>query len=145
TASRRLCAYVDARAELYPPSAAALGVDLVRLLVVRPPAGGAARAGEIAARSGAFPLVVLDLPARERGQEAAARRPRPPGAGAGCVGVALTARPGALAQAPLKLEAQAGAVTVRKGGAAPPGTRVAWADRGFAPAPKVDLGRMVLR
>src|SRR5262249_59700210 len=43
TASRRLCAYVDARAELYPPSAAALGVDLVRLLVVRPPAGGAAR------------------------------------------------------------------------------------------------------
>jgi len=32
-----LAAYVDGRGELYPPAAAALGVDLARLLVVRPP------------------------------------------------------------------------------------------------------------
>ncbi|HEY6101569.1 MAG TPA: hypothetical protein VIW03_19175 [Anaeromyxobacter sp.] len=31
-----LAAYVDGRAELYPPAAAARGVDLARLLVVRP-------------------------------------------------------------------------------------------------------------
>jgi hypothetical protein len=147
TASRRLCAWVDARGELYPPSAAALGVDLGRLLVVRPPSGGSARAGEIAARSGAFPLVVLDLPDGERVEEAAAGRLRAAATGSGCVVVALAARPGALAQAPLKLEISdmGGVVTVRKGGAAPPGTRVAWADRGFTPAPKVGLGRMVLR
>src|SRR5262245_261916 len=36
TGGGRLVAYVDARRELYPPSAAALGVDLERLLVVRP-------------------------------------------------------------------------------------------------------------
>lgn len=147
TAARRLCVWVDARGELYPPSAAALGVDLVRLLVVRPPSGGAARAGEIAARSGAFPLVVLDLLDGERVEEAAAGRLRVAATGSGTVVVALAARPGALAQAPVKLEvSDMGAViTVRKGGAAPPGTRVTVADRGFAPAPKVGLGRMVLR
>lgn len=31
-----LCAYVDGRGEIYPPAAAARGVDLSRLLVVRP-------------------------------------------------------------------------------------------------------------
>src|SRR6185436_9737731 len=36
TRRRQLCAWIDARGELYPPSAAALGVDLDRLLVVRP-------------------------------------------------------------------------------------------------------------
>src|SRR5512142_3232790 len=38
-----LFAWVDGRGELYPPAAAALGVDLARLLLVRP--APAARAG----------------------------------------------------------------------------------------------------
>jgi protein ImuA len=37
-----LAAYVDGRGELYPPAAAARGVDLARLLVVRPPGSGPA-------------------------------------------------------------------------------------------------------
>src|SRR5689334_7671841 len=42
TRSQRLCAYIDGRGELYPPSAAAMGVELERLLIVRvlPPRKG---------------------------------------------------------------------------------------------------------
>ena len=40
-----LFAWVDARGELYPPAAAALGVDLARLLLVRPPPDPPATAG----------------------------------------------------------------------------------------------------
>jgi hypothetical protein len=58
----RLCAYVDGPQELYPPAAAALGVDLNRLLWVRP---GSPRQLVWATlqllRSGAFAGVVLDL------------------------------------------------------------------------------------
>lgn len=58
-----LAAFVDGRGELYPPAAAALGVDLSRLLVVRP---GEAIAGlwsaEALLASGAFEAVAVDLP-----------------------------------------------------------------------------------
>jgi len=59
---RRLCAWVDGPKELYPPAAAAMGVDLSRLLIVRPkqPAQLAWTAVQLA-RSGAFACVVLDL------------------------------------------------------------------------------------
>lgn len=59
---RRLCAWVDGPRELYPPAAAAMGVDLSRLLIVRPkqPAQLAWTAVQLA-RSGAFACVVLDL------------------------------------------------------------------------------------
>jgi protein ImuA len=67
-----LAAFVDGRGELYPPAAQALGVDLSRLLVVRPErAGGrAAReailpglwAAEVLLGSGAFPAVAVDVP-----------------------------------------------------------------------------------
>ncbi|SES81877.1 ImuA family protein [Stigmatella erecta] len=59
---RRLCAWVDGPKELYPPAAAAMGVDLTRLLIVRPkvPAQLAWTAVQLA-RSGAFACVVLDL------------------------------------------------------------------------------------
>jgi RecA/RadA recombinase len=150
TTERRLAVYVDARGELYPPAAAALGVELLRLLVVRPDcarASGAARAGEIAARSGVFPLVILDLPDGEVIDAAAAGRLRAVAAGAGAVVMALASRPGALAQAQLKLETKAGVVTLRKGGTAAPGTRVPWhptVDRTFAPAVTSDLGGLVL-
>src|SRR5262245_5227193 len=74
TAQGGLVAYIDARRELYPPAAAQLGVDLERLLVVRPPPAAAAiaRAGEIVARSRAFALVLLDFPEGQQLEDAAA-------------------------------------------------------------------------
>ena len=58
----RLCAWVDGPAELYPPTAQALGVDLRALLMVRPRAPGQlAWAAQQLARSGAFACVVLDV------------------------------------------------------------------------------------
>ncbi|HUK66879.1 MAG TPA: hypothetical protein VLV17_08645 [Anaeromyxobacteraceae bacterium] len=67
-----LAAYVDGRGELYPPAVAALGLDLDRLLVVRPkgPDGGAGGgeaahalwASELLLASGAFEGVVVDVP-----------------------------------------------------------------------------------
>jgi RecA/RadA recombinase len=104
TRGKRLCAYIDGRGELYPPSAAALGVELERLLVVRPPAKGSPRAAEIVARSGAFPLVVMDLPDGERVDDAASSRLRAAAAGGGSTVVALATRSGQVAQASVKLE-----------------------------------------
>jgi len=64
-----LAAFVDGRGELYPPAAAALGVDLARLLLVRPPASGTGQgistalwSAEVLLGSGAFEVVALDLP-----------------------------------------------------------------------------------
>ncbi|ABF92318.1 putative recA protein [Myxococcus xanthus DK 1622] len=58
----RLCAWVDGPRELYSPSAAALGVDLERLLIVRPQASEQRIWAAVQlARSGAFACVVLDL------------------------------------------------------------------------------------
>lgn len=64
-----LAAFVDGRGELYPPAAVALGVDLTRLLLVRPPSGGgglgvatALWSAEVLLGSGAFEVVALDLP-----------------------------------------------------------------------------------
>ncbi|MFT3916000.1 MAG: hypothetical protein QM704_18470 [Anaeromyxobacteraceae bacterium] len=102
---RDLAAWVDAgwadgRGGLYPPAAAALGVDLGRLLLVRPGAGASARrgapggggpmqpgreapwvvalwAGEALLASGAFAAVVLDVPvpaAHVRGADSMVRR-----------------------------------------------------------------------
>jgi recombination protein RecA len=125
TGRKQLCAYIDGPGELYPPAAAALDVDLDRLLVVRPgTTREATRAAEIVARSGAFPLVILDLPHDARVDESAAGRLRAAAAAHGAAIVALTLRPGALAQAVLKLEVAAEIVTLRKGGQAPPGTQV---------------------
>src|SRR3990172_7714851 len=70
-----LAAFVDGRGELYPPAAAAFGIDLDRLLVVRPLAlGHGDGEGEVASRalwaaeallsSGAFEAVAMDLPIR---------------------------------------------------------------------------------
>jgi recombination protein RecA len=123
TGRRQLCAYIDGRGELYPPSAAALGVDLERLLVVRPPPRDVARAAEIVARSGAFPLVVIDLPDDQRIEDGTAGRLRAASA-AGPTLVALATRPGGLSAAVVKLEVAAHVVTLRKGGQAPPGSQV---------------------
>lgn len=55
-------AWVDCTRTLYPPAAAAMGVDLGSLLVVHPPADRAAWATEQLLRSGGFPLVVASDP-----------------------------------------------------------------------------------
>lgn len=61
TRAGRIVAVVDAGGRLYPPAVAALGVELGRLCVVRPPAGErAAWAAEQLARSGCFQVVVFD-------------------------------------------------------------------------------------
>jgi len=64
-----LAAFVDGRGELYPPAALALGVNLARLLIVRPePARGAVLPGlwaaEVLLASGAFPAVAIDVSLR---------------------------------------------------------------------------------
>ncbi|MCE9670242.1 recombinase RecA [Myxococcus stipitatus] len=70
----RLCAWVDGPRELYAPSAAGQGVDLERLLIVRPRAPEqSVWAAVQLARSGAFACVVLDL---TRGVGATGRPPR---------------------------------------------------------------------
>jgi len=140
TRRRQLVAWIDARGELYPPSAATLGVDLERLLVVRPPpaprGSALARAGEIVARSAAFPLVVLDLPDGERLEDGAIARLRAAAGAGGAVIAALTPRAGALAQAAVKLEVDGDELLLTKGG---PGT----AQRGFLQGgdalPRLDL------
>ncbi len=59
---KRLSAWVDGPAELYPPSALSLGVTLERLLIVRPKTPGQLvwTAMQLL-RSGAFTCVVLDV------------------------------------------------------------------------------------
>jgi protein ImuA len=70
-----LAAFVDGRGELYPPAAEALGIELARLLLVRPEPGerGGGRAAgraalpglwaaEVLLGSGAFPAVAVDVP-----------------------------------------------------------------------------------
>jgi protein ImuA len=64
-----LVAFVDGRGELYPPAALELGVNLARLLIVRPePARGSVLPGlwaaEVLLASGAFPAVVIDVSLR---------------------------------------------------------------------------------
>ncbi len=126
TAGGGLVAWIDPRRELYPPAAAALGVDLGRLLWIRPPplASAIARAGEIVARSRAFTLVVLDLPPGVRVDDATAGRVRAAAHDASAAVLAL-APVSCVAAASLKLsvtahEDDAGrrlAIASRKGGA----------------------------
>jgi protein ImuA len=105
-----LAAYVDGRGELYPPAAAARGVDLARLLVVRPAEGPAARhrgarperappdrvraslwAAEALLASGAFAAVAVDVPVPRavRGADAIARRLQAAAERGGAVGLWL--------------------------------------------------------
>ena len=59
---KRLAAWVDGPQELYPPSAVPMGIDLKRLLIVRPPAPGQLVWSAVQLlRSGAFTCVVLDV------------------------------------------------------------------------------------
>lgn len=55
------CAFVDASSTLYGPGVAAAGVELSRLLVVRPPLAALSRVALRLAESEAFAVVVVDL------------------------------------------------------------------------------------
>ena len=112
-----LSAWVDGRGELYPPAAAAMGVDLARLLIVRPGGGEAgARAALWAAEallgSGAFAAVTVDLPALDRvprGSEAALHRLLTAAERGGAAGLWLSppepvVRPPALVRIDLRVE-----------------------------------------
>jgi protein ImuA len=121
-----LGAFVDGRGELYPPAAAALGVDLERLLVVRPLAprqGGSAEAArralwaaEALLASGAFEVVAIDVPIEgsrggapaPAGVDAMLRRLRAAAEKGGTVGLWLGAPEGVRAPAAVRLELAAG-------------------------------------
>jgi protein ImuA len=119
-----LAAFIDGRGELYPPAAAALGVDLGRLLMVRPPGGEegfrlALWAAEALLGSGAFAVVALDVPAGRafRGAETALRRLVTAAEQGGSVGLWLSApnaalRPPALVR--LELRSEQGRVLARR-------------------------------
>jgi protein ImuA len=98
-----LAAYVDGRGQLYPPAAEELGVDLARLLVVRPasrrdgwaasdPALAALWAAEALLGSGAFAAVAVDAPPARalRGAEAVSRRLQAAAEKGGAVGLWLS-------------------------------------------------------
>lgn len=107
-----LFAWIDGRGELYPPAAAARGVDLGRLLVVRPPVTpsgapppgrepawrAALWAAEAVLASGAFSAVVMDvpLPIAVPGADAAARRLQAAAERGGAVGLWLAGAQGGL-------------------------------------------------
>ena len=55
------CAFIDPSATLYGPGVAATGVELARLLVVRPPLAALSRVALRLAESEAFAVVVVDL------------------------------------------------------------------------------------
>lgn len=119
-------AWVDGRGELYPPAAAARGVDLRRLLIVRPGARGADRgspfgsdhpaprlvqsclwAAEALLGSAAFAAVVVDVPLARaaRGWDAVARRLQSAAEKGGAVGLWLTSpRAAVRVPAALRLE-----------------------------------------
>jgi protein ImuA len=101
-----LAAWVDGRGELYPPAAAGCGVDLERLLIVRPPPGQAGAglglwAAEALLGAGAFAAVAIDVPLDRapRGVDVALRRLVSAAEQGGTVGLWLSA-PGAALRPP---------------------------------------------
>jgi hypothetical protein len=66
-------AWVDARGTLHPPALAQAGVDLERLLVVRPEAERAVYAAERVLESGAFEIVAMSGLDRQLGPSRARR------------------------------------------------------------------------
>jgi recombination protein RecA len=75
------CAWVDPEGTLHAPGVVAAGVELARMLVVRAPWGGAARAALKVVASGAFEVVAIDVdsPRFRRGSGKAGDLPSPRG------------------------------------------------------------------
>jgi len=111
-----LAAFVDGCGELYPPAAESLGVELSRLLIVRPPGGliPALWSAEALLASGAFEVVAMDLPAAPRRAggahpESMVRRLLAAVEKGGAVGLWLAAPGGIRVPAAVRLEVAAGA------------------------------------
>ncbi len=121
----RLAAFVDGRGELYPPAAQALGIDLDRLLIVRPPPAGTAGGREETRRalwtaeallaSGAFAVVAIDVALERPGcglapadLEATLRRLRAGAERGGAVGLWLAPLDGTRIRAAVRLEVSGG-------------------------------------
>jgi protein ImuA len=128
-----LTAWVDGRGELYPPAAAARGVDLSRLLLVRPStaAQAAGRAPDVRAQlwaveallaSGAFAAVAIDVavPRTLAGGDAVARRIQAAAERGGAVGLWLAPGRGLRVPAAVRLElaADGGVIVARRATAA---------------------------
>jgi hypothetical protein len=67
TQNGELVAFIDGFRQFYPPAAAALGIDLQRMLLVRPsgderPTASLGRAAEVIAHTRAFSMIALDWP-----------------------------------------------------------------------------------
>ena len=124
TRTGQLAAFIDGTHQLYPPAAAAMGVELARLLVVKPPVvthRNLVRAAEIIAQSRAFGLVVIDLPQAVAIDRVPARRLRTAAQRTSTAVVALATRSGSVdgASARLSLEARRGnrgQLSIAKGG-----------------------------
>jgi RecA/RadA recombinase len=124
----RFAAFVDGRGELYPPAAQALGIDLDRLLIVRPGRSGgqgvreavrrALWAAEALLASGAFAVVAIDVALERRAlapatHQAMLHRLMLAAERGGAVGLWLAPQDGARIQAAVRLEVSGGADFVR--------------------------------
>ncbi len=103
--------WVDPLGVFFPPTAAAFGVQLDRLVLVRPPAEHVAWTVEQALRSGACPLVVLDTPPELPGAAARWMRAAQLGANTLCV---ITDQPGRELMPTLRLVVSGGRATVQR-------------------------------
>jgi hypothetical protein len=91
TAAGETAAWIDGPGTFHPPSAAAAGVDLARLLLVQPPAGSrveALHAATLLLRTGSLALLLLDVTSGAGGRlppESLARLGRSVAAGSACL------------------------------------------------------------
>ncbi|MCB9663199.1 MAG: hypothetical protein H6732_03730 [Alphaproteobacteria bacterium] len=115
-------AWVDPAGSLYPPTAAALGVALERLLLVRPVEERLAWTADQLARSGCFGLVVLAALPDLRGVVARWREAVRQGR---TTLVVLSDRPARLASVDLRLQVREGVAVVQRRRAGPVGRALA--------------------
>ncbi len=73
---RTWCAWIDPEGTLYAPGVAMAGVELHRLLLVRPPLRDVGRVAVRVARSSAFSVIVVDTDPREEDGAKAPRKDR---------------------------------------------------------------------
>lgn len=115
TRSRRAVAWVDPLRRLYPPAAAALGVHLERLLVVRPPEDGTAPwawATEQLLRSGCFQQVVVELPPRDGSRRSLSHQWARAAEQGQCTAIVLGTRPTRELPADVRVAVGGGRLTV---------------------------------
>jgi protein ImuA len=151
TRAGKLVAFVDGSGQFYPPAAAAMGVDLERLLLVQPGQASTAhsggrrnhvapltRAAELIARSRAFSMVAIDVPGPLRIDRVPARRLRTAAQATGTTIIALCRAPGSVEGASARIETRAQCRSCKSGGRR--ATRVDIRKGGTAPCVQIELG-----